>query len=95
MSLEILENKRKRLIFRSGHRGMKEMDLIMGSFAEKHVPDFTPEELDIYEELLENTDPEMYGWITGREKAPVNVQSPILEKLLAHDYTAYRTEKSD
>ena len=53
---EEIENTRKKLIFRSGHRGTKEMDMLMGSFAEKYVPTMSEEELAIYEELLqENT----------------------------------------
>ena len=77
MIVENTENKRKRLIFRSWHRGMKEMDQILGSFANKYVPKFTESELDLYEQLLENSDPEMYDWSCGRVDVPANQHSEI------------------
>ena len=70
---ETIANKRKRLIFRSAHRGIKEMDIIMGSFAEQFVPNFMEDELTDYDELLTHNDPDLYNWITGKEPAPYNV----------------------
>lgn len=81
-----LENWRKRLIFRSGHRGTKEMDLIMGNFALQHVPNFNQEELTCYEDLLLHNDPDLYNWLTGKEEAPEDVRSPVYEKLAAYTY---------
>lgn len=71
------------------------MDQIMGSFANKYVPIFTVEELDLYEQLLENSDPEMYDWICGRVDVPANKNSVILEKLLKYDYATERSTGSD
>lgn len=81
---EEIQNLRAKLIFRSDHRGMKEMDLILGSFAKKNVPDMSEEELHQFEELLKENDPNLYNWITGKEEAPANVQSPVFEKLQKH-----------
>ena len=92
---ESLENTRKRLIFRSWHRGTREMDLIMGSFADMNVPGFTVEELDLYEELLHNPDPDIYDWITGQKVPPANLLNPVLSRLLTHDYAAYRRAAPD
>ncbi len=86
MSLDSLENTRKRLIFRSEHRGTKEMDLLLGSFAKKHVPDFSEDELVQYEELLKENDPNLYNWITGKEEAPANVQSDVFARLKNHKF---------
>ena len=80
------ENLRKKLIFRSDHRGTKEMDLLLGSFAREHVPNFSEEELAIYEELLQENDPNLYNWIIGKEEAPANIQSDVFEKLKAHKF---------
>ncbi len=79
---EQLENTRKRLIFRSWHRGTREMDLIMGRFADAHVAQFTAAELASYEQILTYSDPELYNWITGKEPVPANVLDPVMEKLL-------------
>lgn len=85
MTLEDIENKRKRLIFRSGHRGTKEMDLIMGSFAERHVPTFSEKELAEYEALLGESDPDLYEWIAGRAAPPPEIAGgAIFPKLKDH-----------
>ena len=86
MSIETLENMRKRLIFRSDHRGTKEMDLLLGSFAKKHVPDFSEAELAQFDALLKENDPNLYNWITGKEDAPEHVQNAVFEKLKQHRF---------
>ena len=45
------DKRLERLKFRSWHRGTREMDLLLGSFADAHLPLFAPEELDRYETL--------------------------------------------
>ena len=82
------ENKIKRLRFRSWHRGTREMDLIMGSFADKNLPDLSDDELESYEEILTYSDPDLYNWITGREDVPANLSSSTLDKLINHEYKA-------
>lgn len=84
MSGEIAENKRKRLLFRSWHRGTRELDLLMGTFAERHLPGMTEEELDLYDEILTHPDPDLYNWITAQEPAPANYMNSVMEKLLQH-----------
>lgn len=83
---ETEENTRKRLIFRSEHRGTKEMDLLMGSFARKYVPEFTAAEIAQYEDLLQNNDPDLYNWITGKEEAPANIVNDVFVRLKAHTF---------
>ena len=79
---------RKRLIFRSWHRGTREMDLIMGSFADRHVPDFSGDELTLFEEVLCHPDPDLYDWVSGKKAVPANYLNPVMEKLLAHKIPA-------
>lgn len=83
-SIEDIENARKRLIYRSWHRGTREMDLILGSFADAHVPGFNEGDLAVYESLLTQSDPDLYNWITGQESAPANIVSDVFEKLMKH-----------
>ncbi len=83
---ETLENWRKRLTFRSWHRGTREMDLLMGSFAEAYVPSFGEADLRIYEEILTTNDPDVYDWITGRKTAPAELHSRVLDLLLSHSF---------
>jgi len=85
---ETLENFRKRLIFRSWHRGTKEMDLLMGSFADQNVPGFSEDELRQYEDVLMNNDPDLYNWISGREEPPAIIEScPVFQRVKSHKYT--------
>ena len=81
-----IDNKRRKLIFRSDHRGTKEMDLLLGTFAKKHVPHMSESELDQFEEILKENDPNLYNWITGKEEEPDNVKSPLFDRLKSHKY---------
>lgn len=60
------------------------MDLIMGSFADRNVMNFSEGELDQYEQILEINDPDLYNWISGVEMMPANMINPVFEKLLSH-----------
>jgi antitoxin CptB len=84
--VESIENWRKRLTFRAWHRGTREMDLLIGSFAEKYINEFDAADLAIFEEILINNDPDVYDWIIGRQKAPVELKSKVLDLLLAHTF---------
>lgn len=83
MQDNMLENTRKKLIFRSWHRGTREIDLLLGRFADAHLPGFDVEELRQYEDLLVNSDPDLYNWMTGKEEPPANVRCDVLQKLIA------------
>lgn len=84
MSVETIENKRKRLIFRSWHRGTKEMDILLGTFADKHVPDMDEAMLAQYDDLLNIGDPELYDWYLGKADVPANDHSAVMTRFLSH-----------
>lgn len=81
MSIESLETMRKRLIFRSWHRGTKELDLILGPFANTFVPEFSEADLNAYEKLLHCNDPEVYGWLTGKGEPEERDLSSMVSKI--------------
>lgn len=81
---ETADDKRKRLHFRSWHRGTRELDLIMGTFADRVLPGIADAELDFYDEILTHPDPDLYNWITGVETVPANFMNPVMERLLRH-----------
>jgi len=83
---EHLDDRRKRLRFRSWHRGTREMDLLMGSFADAHVMGFGPAELDAYEAMLELSDPDLYDWYAGREPVPADADGPVMRLFLKHRF---------
>jgi antitoxin CptB len=84
--VETIENWRKRLTFRAWHRGTREMDLLIGSFAEKHINGFDKDDLAIFEEILINNDPDVYDWIIGRQIPPPDLKSRVLDLLLGHKF---------
>ena len=70
--------RRKRLLYRSWHRGTREADLLLGPFAERHLAAMTPPQLDRYEALLAENDADLYDWIGGREPPPPASDSDVL-----------------
>lgn len=81
-SADALENTKKKLIFRSWHRGTREIDLILGRFADAHVPSFDARQVAVYEDLLLNNDPDLYNWISGAETPPANEDSDVMQMLI-------------
>ena len=67
---EALDTRRKKLIFRAWHRGTRESDLLLGRFAAVHVPGFGGAQLDQFEALLTESDPDIYDWLTERQATP-------------------------
>src|SRR6266568_807769 len=82
-SSEGLDMRRRKLLFRSWHRGMREMDLILGSFADAEIGALTGDEIDQYEKLLEIPDTEFLPMITGERPLPPDIDCAVLQKILA------------
>lgn len=81
--LDPLETRRKRLRFRSWHRGTKETDLILGRFANRHVDELSEVDLDLFEHLLEQNDLEIFDWVTGRVEIPPEMDNSVTRLLLS------------
>jgi antitoxin CptB len=67
---EPLDPRRRRALFRSQHRGMKETDVLLGRFAASRLAGMTEAELARFEVLLEESDNDLLDWIMGRAEAP-------------------------
>ncbi len=78
---QVLDARRKRLLFRSRRRGMQETDLVLGRFAERYLTEFTDDQLDRFERLLENTDADLIEWITGRSPVPDEHDNDVMSLL--------------
>ena len=83
-----LDPRRRRLLFRSWHRGIREMDLIMGRFADAWIERLNARELDEYERLIQVPDPELYAWIAGQEAVPPAFDTEVLRRLRAFHFAA-------
>lgn len=80
------EIRLRRLKFRSWHRGIKEMDLILGHFADTVLPTLAPDEIDQYEALIEIEDTSLYNWVTGREKTPPEHDTPLFARIRSFNH---------
>ena len=64
-SSEGLDDRRKRLLFRCWHRGTREMDMILGGFADAHIADLSDADIADLERLIELPDPDLYAALSG------------------------------
>jgi antitoxin CptB len=78
-----LEARQRRILFRSWHRGIREMDLILGRFADAEIAGLCESELDDYELLLEAPDRDVFSWLTFAAEIPSLYDTPVLRKIRA------------
>ena len=83
-----METRQRKLTFRAWRRGFREMDLLMGTFADQYLADFNETELDEFEQLLSVPDWEVYAWLIGQKPVPENHAGPVLDQLIAFRYAA-------
>lgn len=81
--LESLDIRRRRLHFRAWHRGMREVDLLLGRFADATIFALDESELAGFEALLDVPDPEVLAWVIGEADVPAETDSPLVRRLLA------------
>lgn len=77
------DNRRKRILFRCWHRGMKEMDLLLGGFVEAKIDTLNDAELDELEHLVTAHDQDLYAWMTGRKPLPDEWDGPLYRRIIA------------
>ena len=84
---EDLDILRKKLRFRAWHRGTKEVDLMMGRFADSRLDDYDYDQLMQFAALLEAADLEVYDWVIGKTPTPEAYQTPVMDELKDFDFT--------
>lgn len=78
-----LGHRRKRIAFRAWHRGTREMDLLLGPFADAAAGGLSESEVASFEALLEVPDPDIYAWIIGSAETPARYDTPLFRRLCA------------
>jgi antitoxin CptB len=78
-----VERRRRRAVFRAGHRGTKEMDWLIGRFAEARLAGMPQEGLAAFERLLLVPDPELHDMILYPEIAPAGEHAELICALRA------------
>ncbi len=62
-SSDPLDTRRRRATWRAHHRGTKEMDWLIGKFADANLAEMTADELTVFEQFLAISDPELQPWL--------------------------------
>lgn len=89
---ETAEARLKRMAMRSWRRGTKEMDLVLGPFADAHLAALSEAELQTYDALLAENDQDLMAWILG-QASPPSALSALLARITAFAETRLRAEK--
>ncbi|MES2145716.1 MAG: succinate dehydrogenase assembly factor 2 [Pseudomonadota bacterium] len=80
---ETAEHRLKRMTMRSWRRGTREMDLILGPFADARLATLGPGDLDLYEALLDQNDQDLIGYVLGQIAPPPDL-APLLGRIAGH-----------
>ena len=81
--METAEARLKRMRMRSWRRGTKEMDLVLGPFADTHLELLSGPELDVYDAILAENDQDLMAWILGQSAPPMAI-SGLLARIADH-----------
>lgn len=81
---ELLDNRRRRMRFRAWHRGMREVDLLLGRFADAQLARLSDAELDMLEALMEVPDDQLYSWLVGRVPPAPEHKTLLFDRIVAH-----------
>jgi antitoxin CptB len=76
------EARLKRMAMRSWRRGTKEMDLVLGHWADAHLAGLGAAELALYDQLLAENDQDLMSWLLGQSAAPAHLK-PLLDRIAA------------
>ena len=82
-----LDDRRKRLLFRCWHRGTKEMDFILGRFADAHIADISEHDVIDLENLIELPDPDLYDAFNDKTQLPPEFATGIFQRIKAFAMT--------
>lgn len=74
-----LDERRRRILYRAWHRGTREMDLLMGRFADAHLAALTDTDVIDFERLIEVEDPDLFAWLGGLEP-PADFDTPVFRR---------------
>ncbi len=76
-----LEIRRRKLRYRAWHRGTREMDILLGRFADAELPRFSEAEISELEKLAELPDPDLFSWLMGETPVPSEHDTPMFRRI--------------
>ena len=80
---ENIDNRRKQLRYRANHRGIKEMDIILGGYADQFIHQMSWDELDSLDELMDKNDRDLLQWFTAEIEVPPGINTQLFNAILA------------
>ncbi len=79
-----LDPRRRRILYRCWHRGIREMDLVLGQFAEDEIAVLGDADLDELERIMAEEDNDLVRWITGAAETPEHMLTPMFARIAAY-----------
>jgi antitoxin CptB len=79
-----LDPRRRRILFRCWHRGVREMDLVFGQFADAQLPTLSEAELDEFEIIMDEEDNDLARWILGTLPVPERLMTPLFLRIASY-----------
>ncbi len=76
-----LELRRRKALYRAWHRGIREMDLMLGGFADREIARMSEADLTLFEALLEELDSDLMAWIVGQRPVPARHDHAVLARI--------------
>ena len=76
-----LELRRRRALWRAGHRGMRELDLVLGAYARAHLAGMDGNAIAHFEAILAEPDPDLFDWVMGIAPVPARHQGRHIDAL--------------
>jgi antitoxin CptB len=84
------ERRRKQIIYRANHRGIKEMDIILGGYASAFAMEMSADEIDAFVRLMDESDRDLYSWFTGDAALPEQFDAKLLQVILDHAQISFK-----
>ncbi len=79
-----LSPRRRRILFRAWHRGIREMDLVFGQFADAEIADLPDSDLDELELIMDEQDQDLMRWVIGAEPVPDQFNTALFAKIASY-----------
>ena len=76
-----LDPRRRRILVRAWRRGTREMDLMIGRFADDRLVDMPESDLDMFETLIDCPDTDLFEWVTGAKPVPAEHDTALFRQL--------------
>ncbi|WP_336288505.1 MULTISPECIES: FAD assembly factor SdhE [unclassified Bartonella] len=77
-----LDARRRRLVFRAWHRGIREMDLILGQYVDAHIAGMNDETVSELEYIMSFNDRDLLTWIIGETSPPSEIDGSLFHDIV-------------